>query len=475
MNKQWLWWGVLGCGCTDKATETGSDLPGSLQLRVAPGIESAFTIADVVDLHVILEDCTGGEAEMDAPPDVDLLFDELSIPAGQWCGIRFDFSGPLSMQGETEDFAVFEIRLDISELAVANDEPLSVSGQTFILEWGTPGWVHPPSLGIEPSSTFLLDSTHPQHDVIRRGLQAWSGLYLDTNGDFEVGDSERESGPLMSGVFSMPGPVFVAMGDDGQTLVSSDGTAWEYDQTHDGELRDSARSHGLIVAVGGDEQGIMLSSLDGDQWMPLESAGSFWMGVASNGRQVVAVGLDGHLTTSGDLVHWNAFTLEDETTPIYEEDFYAIAHGGNGFIVVGEDGVKLWSTDGQSWVKEEGTIPLYDVAWGVVVAVGEGGARKQADSSGNWATPVFGGEDLTGVAYGDGRWVAVGVGRSLISEDAQDWESHPQEINLERVAFSGGVFLGTTADALYRSADGIQWMRTEVGVESPIHWIRALP
>ena len=105
----------------------------------------------------------------------------------------------------------------------------------------------------------------------------------------------------------------------------------------------------------------------------------------------------------------------------------------------------------------------------------KGGARKQADSSGNWATPVFGGEDLTGVAYGDGRWVAVGVGRSLISEDAQDWESHPQEINLERVAFSGGVFLGTTADALYRSADGIQWMRTEVGVESPIHWIRALP
>ena len=332
------------------------------------------------------------------------------------------------------------------------------------------------SLGIEPSSTFLLDSTHPQHDVIRRSLQSWSGLYLDTNADFEVGDSERDSGSLMSGGLSMPGPTFVALGDAGQSMVSSDGIS-RYDQAHDGELRDVARSHGLMVAVGGDEEGLMLSSLDGDQWMSLEHIGSHWMGVASNGKRVVSIGLGGHLTTSGDLIRWDAYTLKDEVTPIYEDDFYAIAHGGNGFIVVGEDGVKLWSTDGLSWVKEEGTIPLYDVAWGgeIFVAVGEGGARKQADESGNWATPVFGGDDLTGVAYGEGRWVAVGPGRSVISEDAQDWESHPIEIDLERVAFSSGVFLGTSAEALFRSVDGIQWTQTEWGVESPIHWIRALP
>ena len=109
------------------------------------------------------------------------------------------------------------------------------------------------------------------------------------------------------------------------------------------------------------------------------------------------------------------------------------------------------------------------------MAVGEGGARKQADDSGNLATPVFGGDDLTGVAFGDGRWVAVGAGRSVISDDGVDWESFPQEFDLERVSFGNGVFLATSEDALYSSPDGIRWTATGQGEERPLPWIVFLP
>ena len=75
--------------------------------------------------------------------------------------------------------------------------------------------------------------------MIRRSLQSWSGLYLDTNADFEVGDSERDSGSLMSGGLSMPGPT-LSLWVTGQSMVSSDGLSGQYDQAHDGELRDVA-------------------------------------------------------------------------------------------------------------------------------------------------------------------------------------------------------------------------------------------
>jgi len=199
--------------------------------------------------------------------------------------------------------------------------------------------------------------------------------------------------------------------------------------------------------------------------------------VASSGTLAAAVGLSGRVVTSSDLISWTEVIDETTKAPIVDEDIHAIAYGGQGFLGVGEEGIRLWSSDGVIWESEPGTIHLYDVAWGqeFFVAVGEGGARKQADDSGNWATPVFGGDDLTGVAYGDGRWVAVGAGRSVISDDGVDWESFPQEFDLERVAFGSGLFLATSEDALYSSPDGIRWTATGQGEDGPLPWVVFLP
>ena len=233
----------------------------------------------------------------------------------------------------------------------------------------------------------------------------------------------------------------------------------------------------MVLAAGGDELGHLQVSLEGEEWMDLGiDSGAEFLDVASSGWTSVAVGVDGRISTSDDLVEWTE-QVDDDGDLLYEEDFHAVAYGGTGFIVVGEDGVKMWSSDGVIWEREPGTIPLYDVAWGETffVAVGEGGARKQADEGGNWATPVFGGDNLTGIAYGDGRWVAVGPGRSLISPDGQDWEAFPQEFDLERVAFGYERFIATSSEGLYTSPDGIRWTPLEDGDAGALETIVFLP
>jgi hypothetical protein len=301
-------------------------------------------------------------------------------------------------------------------------------------------------------------------------------VFFDDSGDAWIGASERTDSVVMRGALDVPGPRFVALAEGGRSWVSEDGESWDFEQIHGDTIRDSAKSHGLVLVVGGQKSGRILSSLDGENWMDLEDSGGALTGAASSGRMAVVVGLDGRISSSSDLLSWTDATDSDKDN-LVEEDFHAVGYGGQGFIAVGADGIKAWSTDGSSWSIEEGTIALYDVAWGedFFVAVGEGGARKQANSDGDWTTPVLGGADLTGVAYGDGRWVAVGPGRSLISDDGESWEIFPQEIDLDRVSFGLDVFLATGNGLLYSSPDGFRWTESALDSESDLSGIRFLP
>ena len=476
MSRVWIWPLVAIAGCSDKADSQADAQPAFAQLRVSWGVGSQFSIVQVEGVQLQLQDCEGGEAEVEAPLELDLLADQIEIPAGEWCGLSMDFEGPLSMQAETDDLAVFELRLDMSSLEFVASEPWWVDGQHLVLELGQPDWVHPPSLGIEPSSTFLLDSSHPQHDVIRRSLESWSSLRLDDDADSWIGEWERDSDPVMIGAAELPGSRFVVMAEDGGTWVSADTESWVFEQVHGEPIRDSATSHGLVLAVGGQKRGRISSSLEGASWMDVEDSGGALTGVASSGRIAVVVGLDGRISSSADLLTWTEI-VDGSKDYLVEEDFYAVSRGETGFIAVGEDGIKAWSTDGSTWTTEEGTIALYDVAWGeeFFVAVGEGGARKQANAAGDWTTPVFGGADLTGVAYGDGRWVAVGPGRSLISDDGASWEIFPQEFDLERVAFGLDHFLAIGDGRIYSSPDGFRWTERDLSSEADLSGIRFLP
>jgi hypothetical protein len=105
---------------------------------------------------------------------------------------------------------------------------------------------------------------------------------------------------------------------------------------------------------------------------------------------------------------------------------------------------------------------LRDVAFGGGrwVAVGEGVAVASADAAA-WSAVPLPGLALRGVAYGNDAFVAVGGGGAVVrSVDGVTWEdvATPAAADLQGVAFAGGAFLAVGADAtVLASSDGLSW------------------
>ncbi|HEX3045101.1 MAG TPA: hypothetical protein VHY08_10120, partial [Bacillota bacterium] len=56
------------------------------------------------------------------------------------------------------------------------------------------------------------------------------------------------------------------------------------------------------------------------------------------------------------------------------------------------------------------------------VAVGDGGRRITSTDGIRWTHDQKGGNNLSGITYGNGRFVAVGEGsRRIVSDDGQKW------------------------------------------------------
>jgi len=105
---------------------------------------------------------------------------------------------------------------------------------------------------------------------------------------------------------------------------------------------------------------------------------------------------------------------------------------------------------------------LRDVAYGGGrwVAVGEGTTVVSTDAA-KWSAGPLPDRSLTGVAYGDGSFVAVGDGGAVLrSADGVAWEDAGGTVaaNLTAVAFAGGLFLAVGDGAtVLSSPDGLTW------------------
>ena len=137
-----------------------------------------------------------------------------------------------------------------------------------------------------------------------------------------------------------------------------------------------------------------------------------------------------------------------------------VAYGGGFYVAVGLGDTVLISGDGRSWEKAfGGNLGLFNrVAFGNgrFVATHAFGHLlvSGADPRGwQWVElPTGGAMELTGVAYGGGRWVVVGqLGQIWVSEDGLGWERVPSGVgdNLHSVAYGNGVFLALPADGSY--------------------------
>ena len=261
------------------------------------------------------------------------------------------------------------------------------------------------------------------HGTIIRGTAG-------TGGAFQVALQGNYSTGIYAGV-AFNGSQFLAVGDDGATATSANGTSWV----------------GSLPTP--------VSQLNG-----VTTNGSAYLAVAST---IYQTGLT-YFSTDGIL--WNARARI--------EPQYAAAFGSGTWVTVGGD--ISTSTDGLSWVDRSvpvmSTISLRGAAYGagVFVAVGGAGniftspppgsawAQRSANTSAN----------LNGITYANGIFVVVGgpeltagINGARTSPDGINWTTRNTGINggtLNAVTYGGGLFVAVgNQGALSTSPDGITW------------------
>ena len=254
------------------------------------------------------------------------------------------------------------------------------------------------------------------------------------------------------------GGQFVVTGYDtngaGLILTSADCDNWTPGNTETiSGLTGVTYGRGQFVAVG--HNGTIILSSDGTNWTKTVSGTTnILTSIAYGNDQFIAVGFASAGVTSSDGTNWTSIKVD------YVPSFKTISYGAGQFILFRDSSI-LTSTNGSNWTyrfhPNPGTTYL-DVEYGNgrFVAVGSG---ADVGGSGNIATspdaitwsPLDTGSDnvLYGVAFGSGRFVAVGGfnggagGLIFSSLDGTDWTPHPPGTRgwLEDIAYGNGRFV----------------------------------
>lgn len=253
------------------------------------------------------------------------------------------------------------------------------------------------------------------------------------------------------------------------TLVSTANTLddWEWvnpkPQGH--SLWDVAYGNGMYIAVGG-SGGTLLSSADhGVTWNSLNEGidpNRTLNGVVYINGQFMALGNQNGkalISTSPDGVNWTDNIIGGDSTGVT-----GMAFGNDTYVTAGHT---FTSNDGQNWTLAEGNANGgTDIAFGnglFVATTRSGGFTSSIRTSTDGVTWTAVRDNdvnttLESVAYGDGRFVAVGFQQSLVSTDAQEWTttSLGSFFTPKDVIFHEGLFYAT-GQRIESSTDGITW------------------
>lgn len=226
-------------------------------------------------------------------------------------------------------------------------------------------------------------------------------------------------------------------------------------------------------------QATIASSYDGKQWTVHNSRGSLneSMEDISYGNGVfVATGLFGTVFTSADGCDWQrqfSGVGRPLSSILFENGEFIAA--GNFAIITSEDG-STWSVQ----IREEW---LSGIAYGngKYVAVGTHGDILTSSDKKNWSSQTFPEANFWDVAYGNGKFVAIALERhedngfrfekaSYTSKDGILWKRHPQEfgiLNFYDIHFDGNNFIAVGDSGFYAiSKDGENWKFVEEFVPS---------
>ena len=150
--------------------------------------------------------------------------------------------------------------------------------------------------------------------------------------------------------------IFVAVGDAGAIITSTDGVTWTYRTSGTAyRLSSVTYGNGTFVAVGwydaGGTEAAIVTSTDGINWTSRTSGvyNISLTGVSFNGTDTfVAVGWYGTILTSTD--NGSTWTLSSGTTNWSAPWLNDVTFGNGLFVAVGDSGTILTSATGTSWM-----------------------------------------------------------------------------------------------------------------------------
>lgn len=181
--------------------------------------------------------------------------------------------------------------------------------------------------------------------------------------------------------------------------------------------------------------------------------------IANGGGQWVICGEQGTILTSSDGVTWTKRVSGFPTRWLV-----GTGYGAGTWVVVGEAGLILTSTDAVTWTARNSTgTRINSVVYGngMFLAIDDAGDRWVSPNGVNWS---FGqtarGGALRGLAYGANTFVITGISGIQTTADGSVYTSRVIDNTtfLEAAVFGRGIFLSTGAGGTtYRSSDGFAW------------------
>jgi hypothetical protein len=265
------------------------------------------------------------------------------------------------------------------------------------------------------------------------------------------GTTNRLNGVVWSG------SQFVAVGDSGTILTSSDGATWITRSSGTTDPLEGVVWTGTEYAVVGGS-GTFLTSPDGVAWtMQSLHVNNLFYGIAWSGSIFVAVGFTGNILTSPDGINWT------QRVSGTQDVLQAVTWADSQFVAVGRAGAILTSPDGVTWTSRGNGGGLYGVTWSGTqfVAVGSSDAPCCVDviltsPDGIIWTPRTSnaGSLPMAVAWSGSQYLAVG-GSGIFatmqsSPDGVNWktEAAGSEYALLGVAWSGTSFVAVGVNGM---------------------------
>ena len=201
-------------------------------------------------------------------------------------------------------------------------------------------------------------------------------------------------------------------------------------------------------------------------------------GIAYGNGRFVAVGVSGRMAYSLDGVTWKA-VVDSKFGAI---EIYDVAYAEGKFIAVGGAGqetmmrtIKAYSNDGITWTA---ILDNYTRSWGLPenksIAYGNGkwvvgmswDDMAYSTNGETWTTISTGNGETKGIAFGSGKFVAVGTKSQTIrpivySADGIAWTSVDHKIfdgSINAIVYANGKFIaGGENGKMAYSKDGITW------------------